>query len=73
MYVQQVCQKPSHFLSAQMAVLSSSFSVFIVLGVYDFGILHHCAMAVQGGDIRVMLWAESDSTWVRVKLSNDIR
>ena len=32
----QVCQKPAHFLSAQMAILSSSFSVLIVLGIYNF-------------------------------------
>ena len=27
----------AHLLSVQMAVLSSSFSVFVVLGIYNFG------------------------------------
>ena len=31
-------QKLAHSLSAQMAILSSSFSVFIVLGVDNFGV-----------------------------------
>ena len=31
-----VCQKSAYFLAAQMAVLSSSFSVFIVLRMYNF-------------------------------------
>ena len=33
----QVYQKPAHFLNAQMSVLSNSFSVFLVLGMYNFG------------------------------------
>ena len=32
-----ICQKPAHFLSAQMALLSSFLEVFIVLGMYNFG------------------------------------
>ena len=31
-----ICQKPAHFLLAQMTVLSSFFQVFIVLGMYNF-------------------------------------
>ena len=31
-------QKPAHFLSAKMAVLSSSFSVFIEIEMYNFGV-----------------------------------
>ena len=35
-----MCQKPAHFLSAQMAVLSSFLQVFILLGMYNFSLLH---------------------------------
>ena len=31
-----ICQKPVHYLSAQMAVLCSFFQMFIVLGMYNF-------------------------------------
>ena len=37
---ESVCYKPSFFLFTEMAVLSSNFSVFIVLGIYNFGIVH---------------------------------
>ena len=32
-----ICQKPVHFLSAQMALVSTFFQMFIVLGMYNFG------------------------------------
>ena len=31
-----ICQKPVHFLSAQMAFVSTFFQMFIVLGMYYF-------------------------------------
>ena len=31
-----IWQKPAHFLSAQMAVMTSFFQVFILLGMYNF-------------------------------------
>ena len=31
-----ICQKPAHFLSAQMALVSTFFQMFIVLGIYNF-------------------------------------
>ena len=31
-----ICQKPVHFLSAQMALVSTFFQIFIVLGMYNF-------------------------------------
>ena len=34
-----ICQKPAHFLSAQMALVSTFFQIFIVLGMYNFGCL----------------------------------
>ena len=33
-----ICQKPAHFLSAQMALVSSFFQMFIVLGMYNFAL-----------------------------------
>ena len=33
-----ICQKPAHFLSAQMALVSSLFQMFEVLGMYNFGL-----------------------------------
>ena len=30
------CQKPVHFLSAQMALVSTFFQTFIVIGMYNF-------------------------------------
>ena len=30
------CQKLAHFLSAQMALVSTFFQMFIVLGMYNF-------------------------------------
>ena len=32
-----ICQKPAHLLSAQMALVSTFFQMFIVLGMYNFG------------------------------------
>ena len=32
-----ICQKPAHLLSAQMALVSTFFQMFIVLGIYKFG------------------------------------
>ena len=32
-----ICQKPAHFLSAQMALVSPFFQMFIVFGMYNFG------------------------------------
>ena len=31
-----ICQKPAHFLSAQMALVSTFFQMFIELGMYNF-------------------------------------
>ena len=31
------CQKPAHYLSAEMALVSTFFQLFIVLGMYNFG------------------------------------
>ena len=31
-----ICQKPAHFLSAQMALVITFFQMFIVLGMYNF-------------------------------------
>ena len=33
-----ICQKSAHFLSAQMALVSTFFQMFIVLGMYNFAI-----------------------------------
>ena len=33
-----ICQKAAHFLSAQMALLSSFFQMFKVLGMYNFSL-----------------------------------
>ena len=33
-----ICQKPVHFLSAKMALVSTFFQMFIVLGMYNFGL-----------------------------------
>ena len=33
-----ICQKPAHFLSAKMALVSTFFQMFIVLGMYNFDI-----------------------------------
>ena len=30
-----ICQKPAHFLSAQLALVSTFFQMFIVLGMYN--------------------------------------
>ena len=32
-----ICQKPAHFVSAQIALVSTFFQMFIVLGTYNFG------------------------------------
>ena len=37
--IQAILPETSPFLSAQMAVLSNFFQMFIVLGVYNFGYL----------------------------------
>ena len=31
-----ICQKPAHFLSAQMALMSTFFQMLIELGMYNF-------------------------------------
>ena len=33
-----IYQKPAHFLSVQMALVSTFFQMFIVLGMYNFGL-----------------------------------
>ena len=33
-----IYHKPAHFLSAQMAFVSTFFQMFMVLGVYNFGL-----------------------------------
>lgn len=35
----KVCQKPALFLLVQMSVLSRYFSVFIILGIYNFALV----------------------------------
>ena len=34
-----ICQKPAHFVSAKMALVSTFFQMFIVLEMYKFGCL----------------------------------
>ena len=42
-----ICQKPAHFWTAQMAVLSSFFQGFIVLlGMYNFGVYQKGKLAM---------------------------
>ena len=57
----QVGQKTAYFLSAQTAVLSSSFSVFIVLEIYNFD-----STAAKA----TLSWTlfEISHTWIPVKL-----
>ena len=38
-----ICQKPAHFLSAQMALVGTFFQMFIVLGMYNFA----CRQSIQ--------------------------
>ena len=38
-----ICQKPANFLSAQMALVSTFFQIFIVPGIYNFASLPKCA------------------------------
>ena len=33
-----ICQKPAHFLSAKMALVSTFYQMFVLLGMYNFGI-----------------------------------
>ena len=33
-----ICQNPAHFFSVRMAVVSTIFQMFIVLGMYNFGV-----------------------------------
>ena len=33
-----ICQKPAHFLSAQIALVSTFFQIFIVIWMYNFGV-----------------------------------
>ena len=42
-----ICQKPANFLSAQMALVSTFFQIFIVLGMYNFGLLHTMMRTVE--------------------------
>jgi hypothetical protein len=42
--IQAILPETSPFLSAQMAVLSSFFQVFIVLGMYNFAWNVNCAL-----------------------------
>ena len=44
-----ICKKPTHFLTAQMALVSTIFQMFIVLGMYKFGL--HLKEVVQLIDI----------------------
>ena len=39
-----ICQKPAHFLSAQMALVSTFFQMFIVLGMYNFACHTNCGL-----------------------------
>ena len=39
--VQASLPETSPFLASQMAVMSSSFSIFILLGIYNFGCCMH--------------------------------
>ena len=40
-----IFQKPAHFLSTQMALVSTFFQMFIVLGVYNFGVCTYLPLA----------------------------
>ena len=51
-----VCQKPAHFLSAQMALLSTFFQMFIVPGMYNFAIDTKGRIAIEWNSFR-MAWA----------------
>ena len=44
-----VCQKSAHYLSAQMAVISSFLQVFIVLRMYNFWKQGHSISGGRGG------------------------
>ena len=35
----EICLKPAHFLSAQMALVSTFFQMFIALGMYNFEVI----------------------------------
>ena len=41
-----ICQKPAHFSTAQMALLSSFFQGFIVHGMYNFGVYQKGKLAM---------------------------
>ena len=43
-----ICQKPAHFLSAQIALVSTFFQMFIVLGMYNFVLFvkHTCDISM---------------------------
>ena len=42
-----ICQEPAHFLSAQMALVSTFFQMFIVIGMYNFDCTLHCSHALE--------------------------
>ena len=42
-----ISQKPAHFLSVQMALVSTFFQMFIVLGMYNFGTTSLCHLTCK--------------------------
>ena len=54
-----MAQKPAHFWSALMRVLCSTFSVYIVLSIYNFGLsigsslLENCAIAEHANKLMI--------------------
>ena len=42
-----ICQKPAHFLSAQMALVSTFSQMFIILGMYNFELLARSSKKIQ--------------------------
>ena len=58
-----ICQKPAHFLSAQMALVSTFFQMFIVLGVYNFAFIIHLGLPFS---TEIPLYAYLFLTFVRL-------
>ena len=49
------CQKPAHFLSAEMALMSTFFQVFLVLEMYDFD-SHHKSSVCRSLDPKLTIY-----------------
>ena len=62
-----ICLKPAHLLSAQMALVSTFFQMFIVLGMYNFGF--EIAKLTYTQSILPIYFADSDSPLTSAPLS----